>query len=143
MRKTGFTMIEFLVVAALIGILATLGLGAYTKSLSRGRDAKRIEDMKQIQKGFELYYSIHNQYTTCETMFGDDQVFPQDKPEPPAGNIAYFGECDDDSYAYCAALENGKDYGNKVCPSGSINSEGSCGLTPASVNDSFCVYSVQ
>lgn len=142
MRKTGFTMIEFLVVAALIGILATLGLGAYTKSLSRGRDAKRISDMKEVQKTFELYYSLKNQYdTNCKNMFTPDTG---SEPTPPAGGKLYFWKCDVTSYEYCAQLENGADYGNEKCSFGDVD-EGCLNYAGpvGDPNNSYCVYSVQ
>lgn len=138
MRKSGFTMIEFLVVAALIGILATLGMGAYSRSLSRGRDAKRIADMKEIQKMFETYYSLHGAYgDNCDEMFG-----PQTgtKPSPPAGNISYVSRCDATGYLYCSGLENGADYGNATCSN--PNDIATCSFGGPNIN-SYCVSNVQ
>jgi prepilin-type N-terminal cleavage/methylation domain-containing protein len=138
MRKNGFTMIEFMVVAVLIGILATLGMSAYSKTLARGRDTKRVQDVREVQKSFELYYSINNSYNAvCDDMFTDQTGR---KPSPPVGTLTYFGDCDATEYIYCASLELGEDYGNANCTT--LGTASTCTLTNTSPN-SYCVVSVQ
>lgn len=59
MRQTsrgGFTLIELLVVIAIIGILASIVLASLSTSRRKGRDARRLTDIKQIQLALELYY---------------------------------------------------------------------------------------
>ncbi len=56
-NKKGFTLIEILVVVAIIAILASvvlIGLGPTRKA---GRDARRISDLRQVQSGLELYFN--------------------------------------------------------------------------------------
>lgn len=134
MRRNGFTMIEFLVVAVLIGILATLGFGAYSRSLSRGRDAKRVSDMQSAQKTFEMYYSVNSHYDVCETMLDGVTLIP------PNGNLDYFGNCTLNDYVYCSGLENGTEYGNYICdpPTDTTN------CNPETFKPThFCVTNVQ
>lgn len=52
----GFTLIELLVVIAIIGILSSVVLASLNTARKKGRDARRISDMKQIQLALELYY---------------------------------------------------------------------------------------
>lgn len=61
--KTGFTLIEILVVLSIIGIISTMGLSSYNKSLVRGRDAKRKADLANIQKALEIYKQDQSPWT--------------------------------------------------------------------------------
>ncbi len=53
----GFTLIEMLIVIAIIGILASMVLVGLGPVQRRGRDARRISDLKQVQNALELYYN--------------------------------------------------------------------------------------
>ncbi|MDE2071750.1 MAG: type II secretion system protein [Patescibacteria group bacterium] len=57
-----FTLIELLVVIAIIGILSSVVLASMAGSRQRGRDAKRISDLKQIQLALESYYNDNQMY---------------------------------------------------------------------------------
>ncbi|MBX4192073.1 prepilin-type N-terminal cleavage/methylation domain-containing protein [Candidatus Parcubacteria bacterium] len=62
-KKTrGFTLIELLVVIAIIGILASVIIANVSGSKSKGRDAKRVADIKNIQVALELYYNDNGFY---------------------------------------------------------------------------------
>lgn len=47
-KQSGFTLIELMVVIAIIAILATAGLSAYGWYLKKARDATRIEDLRAL-----------------------------------------------------------------------------------------------
>ncbi len=61
-RLRGFTLIELLVVIALIGILASIILVSLSSAQAKGRDAKRIADIRTIQLSLEQYYSDNLSY---------------------------------------------------------------------------------
>jgi prepilin-type N-terminal cleavage/methylation domain-containing protein len=52
----GFTLIELLVVIAIIGILSSVVLASLNGARKKGRDSRRISDLKQMQLALELYY---------------------------------------------------------------------------------------
>jgi prepilin-type N-terminal cleavage/methylation domain-containing protein len=55
--RSGFTLLELLVVISIIVILITLGLSSFATAQKKGRDAKRKSDIKEIQTALEQYYS--------------------------------------------------------------------------------------
>lgn len=60
----GFTLIELLVVIAIIGVLASVVLASLNSARAKGRDAKRMSDLKQMQLALEGYYADNGSYPT-------------------------------------------------------------------------------
>lgn len=61
-NQKGFTLIELLVVIVIIGILIALTLPNLFAAQQRGRDTTRKNDLANIQKKLETYFSDHNAY---------------------------------------------------------------------------------
>jgi prepilin-type N-terminal cleavage/methylation domain-containing protein len=64
MKKNGFTLIELLVVISIIGILASIIMVSLGTARAKGRDAKRISDIRTIQLSLEEYYNDNGTYPT-------------------------------------------------------------------------------
>lgn len=58
--KSGFTLIEMLVVISLIGILAALALVSFGGAQKQARDTTRKSDLKQYQTSLEVYGNLAN-----------------------------------------------------------------------------------
>lgn len=98
--KKGFTLIEVLIVVSIIGLLAStvlVGLGGFR---SRGRDARRIQDLKSLQNGLELYYARNNQYPNVLSDLKTAGIGVTKLPTDPANNADYF-------YSYKTADKQG------------------------------------
>ena len=63
--KKGFTLVELMVVIAIIALLTGIILVNLTGSKAKGRDAKRVSDLAQIQLAIEQYFDRCNQYPTA------------------------------------------------------------------------------
>lgn len=61
-KSSGFTLIEILVVMVIIGILSTIGIGAFRSSQIKSRDARRKADLRHIAEALEAYYNDENKY---------------------------------------------------------------------------------
>lgn len=88
-QQRGFTLIELLVVIAIIGILSSVVLASLNSARRKGRDARRISDVKQLQLALEMYYDGNS------SEYPDDisslattyiSVVPTD---PQGGNYSY------------------------------------------------------
>jgi len=55
--RNGFTLIEILIVVAIIAILASIVLVGIGPTEKLGRDSRRVSDLHEVQTALELYYS--------------------------------------------------------------------------------------
>lgn len=53
---------ELLIVIAIIGLIATVSIAAVSGARAKGRDEKRVTDLKQIQKALELSFEPGSGY---------------------------------------------------------------------------------
>jgi general secretion pathway protein G len=140
-KEKGFTLIELLVVIAIIAILSTVVMAGLNSARLKGRDAKRLADVKQMQAAMELYfdscggypsmgsagaYSTWTTTATGNTAFqaattptcaaGQWAQFMASVPFNPAPGGANYGYCANASgaavgAASCAALSATTAYG--------------------------------
>ena len=62
MRRRGYTIIELLIVVAIIGLLITLGTYAWNSSGQRSRDSVRKSDLSRIQNALQQFYLDNRAY---------------------------------------------------------------------------------
>jgi prepilin-type N-terminal cleavage/methylation domain-containing protein len=61
-KRRGFTLIELLVVIAIIGLLASIISVSLQSARAKGRDGKRVSDIRTLQLSLEEYYNDNGQY---------------------------------------------------------------------------------
>ncbi len=61
-QEDGFTLIELVVVMAIIAVLATLVVGAIKVARDIQTDTQRRSDVKNIRAGFEAWYAHNKSY---------------------------------------------------------------------------------
>lgn len=65
-KSKSFTLIELLIVIAILGILTTVVMLSLSLARARARDAIRRSDMKQLVSAQEMYYVSDEQYYSVD-----------------------------------------------------------------------------
>ena len=65
--KNGFTLIELMIVVAIIGILASVAVPAYINHFSRVRQAEGTQKLLDLKASQERFYGLYDQYATSAT----------------------------------------------------------------------------
>lgn len=133
-KSFGFTLFELLVSISIIAILVALGTVAYSNAQKKGRDARRYQDISNMQKTFEMYYSNSTTYTygTCAAMGSEAFV------DPKTGLEYVNLTCETYGYVICTALEN--------TTTGNSSDTGSCSGGTCSYTSGvgyYCLINVQ
>jgi general secretion pathway protein G len=61
-RSRGFTLIELVVVMAIIGLLLTIALPRYMHSIERGKEQVRQQNVAVMRDAIDKYYGDNGQY---------------------------------------------------------------------------------
>jgi prepilin-type N-terminal cleavage/methylation domain-containing protein len=59
-KQKGFTLVELLMVIAIIGLLSTIAVVSFNNAKARARDAKRMGDLTALRKAIDIYIQDHN-----------------------------------------------------------------------------------
>ncbi len=84
-EKQGFTLVELIIVIAIIAVLATSAFMMLTKWLSRSRDARRLSDLDVIHKSLEIWLVDMDNTSSVDPMPDDSREVSLD------GTIWYQG----------------------------------------------------
>jgi general secretion pathway protein G len=83
----GFTLIELIIVTALIIVLSTVAMVSYQNSVTRAREAVLKEDLFRLRDAIDQYYADKNKWPqTLEDLVTDGYV--REIPEDPMTNSA-------------------------------------------------------
>lgn len=115
----GFTLVEILVTATIIGLLSTIGITGFQAITRSGRDALRKSDLEQIRSALEIYKSENQNYPQPIALGCDADItsayinpYPSD-PSKGTHKYCYIPSADPAlTYVICAYLENGSQTDN-------------------------------
>ncbi len=123
----GFTLVELLIVIAILAILSTLGISNFQTARIKARDLSRKSDLQTIAKSLEAYVNDHRSYPLsdvdhkiiCKTgsscnwgqPFTDDTgtIYTAALPSDPVGATYQYISTTGASYTLYAHIENTED----------------------------------
>lgn len=102
LNERGFTLVEILVAATIIGLLSTIGMSGFQAITKSGRDALRKSDMEQIRSALEIYKSENNTYPLNAPPGASSCNPDQSSPDGLTSNyIKYPSDPKNTLYKYC------------------------------------------
>ena len=129
MKRSGFTLIELMIVIAIIAFLAAISIPTFTKFLSKSKRAEAYMNLHAIYAAQKAYWAEHGKYST--QLAGQNSVGW--KPEGYKGG----GEAENFYYTYGFSGAEGQNYftGKLKTPASHLNG------TKAD-NNTFIAYAV-
>jgi len=75
-KRTGFTIVELLIVVVVIAILAAITIVSYNGITRNAQNSERVSDISAIQKALELHYVDNGNYPKQGPVVGMDTELP-------------------------------------------------------------------
>ena len=120
-NKKGFTLVELVVVIAILGILAGIAIPRFMDATASARGSKIVADMRTIESAESMNYAKNGNYVALSTLVTNG--FLAAAPVPPTGSYII--------------PESGKTGSVSGTPSYDVVVTAASGTTPASVAITF------
>ena len=129
-NKRGFSLIELIIVMAIIGIITAFAYPAYQESVQRSRRAEGIDTLLGVAQAQEVLYSQTNAYSTNAKPFAPTAATVGSENGYYLVSVAS-GTCGTTACFMATATAQGPQANDKDCVTLSIDNLGNKSSTPA------------
>ena len=133
----GFTLIELMIVVAIVGILAAIAYPGYQRQINKTRRADAKAGLVELQNFMERWYTQHNCYRKVCTVAN----VPPDTPVPHSGGQYYdysVAAVDVSTYTLQAVPKDGSPQESDLCGTLTLTNAGA--KTHSSGSDAECSW---
>jgi type IV pilus assembly protein PilE len=121
-RHAGFTLIELMIVVAIVGILAALAFPSYKEQIAKSRRAEASAVLLESSQYMRRYYSANDTFTT--TLPSSLSQSPRDNTVSPLYSVTAVLSANTTSFTITATVISGRSMADDRCGNYYLNSTG-------------------
>lgn len=127
-RRRGFTLTEVMMVIIIIGIMATMALPSYNKTVEREYFRGAQDMLQAIYAGEQVFFTVNNAYRAQPATLAEwrDELYMDDPNIPAGGPVTYAIDGVTATTFTATAMRNG----GSCCSGGTISMNQDRTMTP-------------
>jgi type IV pilus assembly protein PilE len=133
----GFTLLELLIVVAIMGILASIAIPAYQNSVTRSSRAEAKTELLQVASDQERYFSNFNTYVDDALPLNTPVVAGRDRTTQNGFYLISVADCGGGAITNCflATATAQNDQTADTCTTLTVSNAGARGATGDTINE--------
>ena len=88
-RKSGFTLVEIMIVVAIIGLLAAIAIPNFIKARTTSQQNACINNLRQIDGGIQQWALENNKTSAAKVIYDDISGYLKNSVVCPSGGVAF------------------------------------------------------
>ena len=135
--QRGFTLIEVMIVVAILGVIAAIAFPSYMESVRKSRRADAKSALMAASQAMEKYFTERQTYVNATLGSNATDVYKTTSPDGYY-TLSFSVASTASAYSLQAAPTAGKGQTNDKCGTFSINQAGAKGVSGGSLNAAAC-----